>query len=401
MTTTLTLLIASDWPHGRRACPWLLHAADGRLLERGCSEPAHWPRPAEGDARDCQLLLAGRQLSCQRVQLPKTSLGRSPDVVAAALEEVLLDDAGQLAFAVAPTADADGASSIGIISRQRLGSIVGQLGELGLRPRSAWPLGMALTAPAAWAWAWADELSVALPGRGFVSLPLDEQLGAWLERLDLDAKLPLTLPEQSLAPAAAAALAAQEAAERLCRRSPPDDPLPPSGPGFLYGELAPPRRDLALRRALTTVARLGAGFAAAALLLSATQWAWHAWQAHGHRQAIAAHFRAAMPQAVMVDPPLQMQRRVDAARRASGQLAADDFLPLLETLAELPAASLEISELDYADGRLRVSAQFASDALERLRDAAGRRQLVVDLKSEPGAGERGPTLVELSRSSER
>lgn len=395
MTTTLTLLISTDWPHVRRACPWLLHAADGSLLERGCSEPAHWPRPASGGTLECRLLLAGRQLSCQRTQLPKTPLGRSPELVAAALEEVLLDDTAQLAFALAPSLAADGTSCIGVISRQRLGSIVGQLRELGLTPRSAWPLGMALHAPAAWAWA--EELTLALPDGGFTSLPLDGQLGTWLDRLGFDAGLPLTLAE----PAPVAALEPLEAAGRLHRRSPPDAPLPPSGPGFLYGDLAPPRRHLALSHNLAKVAWLAAGLAAAALLLSITQWAWHAWQAHGHRQAIAAHFRAAMPQAVMVDPLLQMQRSVDAARRAAGRLADDDFLSLADTLGELPPSSLEISELAYADGRLRVTALFAGDALDRLRDAAGRRQLAVAIKSEQGVGERTPTIVEIGRSSER
>lgn len=394
MNPTLTLLIPADWPHQRRDCPWLLHDAAGRLLERGCSEAAHWPgvgTQAGSSASDCHLLLAGHQVACQRTQLPKTARGRTPAIIAAALEERLLDAADQLAFAVAPAVDRDGLSTVAVIAQQRLAAIVHRLGELGLTVRSAWPLAMALPTPTACALG--GELDITLADGSFTSLTLDERLDDWLGQLGIATPLPLSVADPALAAPAIAAIAASR---QLERQSSADDFRPPAGAGFLYGELAPPGRHQEIARHFVPAGRLAAGFALAALLLATAQWTWLSWQAQQQRQTIARHFSSVLPQTPIVDPLRQMQQRVDAGRRATGRLAANDFLALAEPLAGLPAGTVAISEMHYENGRLRIAAQLPGDGIEQLRDAARQHRLSVDIKAAPESAGAGTAILEIA-----
>ncbi|PKO87668.1 MAG: hypothetical protein CVU18_09980 [Betaproteobacteria bacterium HGW-Betaproteobacteria-12] len=391
MTTTLTLLIPSDWPQQRRDCHWLLHAGDGRVLSRGCSEPAHWPGigAADGEARRCDLLLAGRQVAGHVGRLPKNRL--TQEVAAAALEEQLLDAPEQLLFAIGPAA-ADGSCTVGVIARQRLEGLLGVLRELGLEVRSAWPLGLAL--PPGHGWLLGGELNLALPEHGFVALPVADD---WLSGLPASATpLAIALPETPT-PDIRRALDLAESTGRLCCGAPDNAPPAPAGPGFLVGPLAPPTRRLALLRPFLPAARLAAGLLLGGLLLAAAQWGWHAWQVRTYRQEIASTFRQIQPQAAMVDPLLQLQRQVDALRRRNGQLADDDFLRLADALSALPAGSIEIQEMQFAGGRLELAARLADDGIERLQAAASQRGLSLQVTENSGSGDQRSTKLLLSR----
>lgn len=366
MNTILTLIIPSDWPQRHRSCPWLLHDAGGRLLRRGCSEAAHWPGVggAPEAAPECRILLAGRQVAGRRVRLPAPPLGHRPQVVGAALEEALLEPPEQLAFAVAGKTDGDGHSRVGIVSRQRLAGIVALLRDLGLPPHAAWPLGMAM--PPASACPVGDELCIVGADGEFAALEPGADLAARLA--ERAAGTALTLHVGDAEPAAIARLA------DIPGLNPggAGEWLAPSPPGFLDGELAPPRRRTAVARHFLGAARLAAAFAGAALLLSTAQWGWHGWQAAHLRDDIVARFRSAQPHAAVVDPLLQMQRLVDAARHAGGQLAADDFLALAATLADLPDDA-KIDELRYDGGRLQLTGALPPAAAATLAAATGRR----------------------------
>ena len=395
MTTTLTLLITSDWPQQRRDCHWLLRANDGRVLSRGCSEPAHWPGVAtnEGVPLGCELLLAGHQVASQTARLPQNRL--TQEVAAAALEEQLLDAPEQLLFAIGP-ATADDSFNVGVIARQRLESLLAVLRELGLEVGSAWPLGLAL-APGH-GWLLGDELNLALPEHGFATLPLADE---WLALLPASATpFTIALPETPTA-AVRRLLDLGESAGRLRCQTPEDAPRTPAGPGFLVGSLAPPTRRLALLRPFLPAARLAAGLILGGLLLSAAQWAWHAVQAQSYRQEIASTFRQIQPQAAMVDPLLQLQRQVDQLRRINGRLADTDFLRLAEVLAALPAGSIEIQELQFADGRLELAARVADEGIARLHAAAGQRGLALKVTESPGGGDQGSTKLLLSSGGQR
>jgi hypothetical protein len=60
--------------------------------------------------------------------------------------------------------------------------------------------------------------------------------------------------------------------------------------------------------------------------------------------------------AVLVDPPLQMQRALAELRRRNGEPGATDFLSLLRVLTErmLDPATQRIDAMTYGNGRLSV-----------------------------------------------
>lgn len=373
---TLTLVIPTDWPQQHRACVWFLHDGAGRLLERGCSEPAHWPGLPRGEAGaarqplDCIVLLAGTQIACHRAALPATARGRSPELMAVALEDSLLEPAPALHYAGVPAVSANSADTghlVATVARARLEALITLLRELGLRPRSAWPLGLAL--PPGSALLCGGELTLRTESGAFIGLPLDAQLPAWL---DLQGSGPWACAalDPDLSPQARALVQTQHDSGRLqAQAESPERLQPPAGPGLLYGALAPPRAHVALGHHLRPALRVSAGVAGLALLLALAQWAWLGWQAQQLRAAIAQPFRQAFPQAAMVDPLLQMQRQLEGARRAHGYLAGDDFLHLLRPLAKLPPGSLRAQEIRYEGGRVQVRALLTAEGAQLLRSA--------------------------------
>jgi general secretion pathway protein L len=411
MTKTLTLLIASDWPRERRECPWILRDAAGRILEQGCSEPAHWPgvrgRDEAAAPREplcCELLLCGAQVAAQRVQLPRTPLGRSPQVIAAALEDSLLEDGEQLQFAaLAEDKPVDTRVAVAVVSRARLAAILRSFAELGLSPRSAWPLGFTL--PQGMACLCGGEMTFALPQGHFVTLDADAGLAAWVEHLKeagVGLPLPCAVPDRLPSERTAALVGQEENAGRLRRVAGFAEALNvPSGAGFLSGELAAPRQPVAVLRHFRPVARLALAFALAVALLSAVQWGWFSWQARGHRQAIERDFRHAFPQAALVDPLLQMQRQVDAARRAAGQLAPGDFLRLLEPLAGLSQGGIELRQLDYENGRLRLAARLPAERLRQLAEQCRRLGVTLEVLSEDARADGATVVLALSEGARR
>ena len=270
------------------------------------------------------------------------------------------------------------------------------LKALGLNLRSAWPLSFCLSsAPAALV---ADELTLNLPQGGFISLGIDERLGAWLEHLSGDGlkpPLPCIRLDQQSAVENGMPQHASSGAQLQIIQSP--SPLSiPVGAGFLYGEFAPPRAPSAMRRDLRVALRLALGFTFAAVLLAALQWGWLVWQAGQYRQAITNSFRTVSPQGAMVDPLLQMQRQVDALRHASGQLASGDFLRLLTPLAGLSEKRLNVQTLSYDKGHLRISGQLTNEDLQTL--AQDCRRLGLNCKAASHDKPTGGNLIDLEIS---
>lgn len=377
----LTLIIPADWPQLRRDCPWLLHDATGQLLGRGCDEPAGWPVGDGEGPHPCRLLLTGHQVAVQPARLPAGAAGRRREVVGAAIEESLLAPTEQLAFAVG--ADQAGIVPVGVIARARLAALVGLLRELGWSPQAAWPL--ALTTDAAAAWLCGQELDV-YGSAGSIALPVDGALVQWplfadgntlpCHVLDTDAER-----DQRLL-----ALLGQHL--RISAALPPLQA--PPGPGFLDGELAPPRQPAAITRHFRPALRLALILGTTLVVLSAGQWLWQAWQIHALRQHIAEEFRSVLPATPLVDPARQLAQVVAGARRAAGQLADDDLLMLAATLGELPDDA-RLLELAYDHGQLRGSLALPDTARATLTAAAARRGQTLQIN---GSSERAEfTLI--------
>ncbi len=117
------------------------------------------------------------------------------------------------------------------------------------------------------------------------------------------------------------------------------------------------------RMSMTFAAHCGrpAWIAGAALALHAvallTDWTLLRSEQRALRQQMEARFRAAVPDAVaVVDPGLQMRRKLADARHVAGVADGSDFLPMIEqaaaALKELPASSLRVAS--YEQGRLSL-----------------------------------------------
>jgi len=104
MSALLRILISGDWPAHATASEWALYDAKGQLLQRGSSEPRHWPA-----ADDCELVLSADQCLTLEAKLPKGVKGGmkggarggvtggpagagSSDLLAYAVEERLVGD---------------------------------------------------------------------------------------------------------------------------------------------------------------------------------------------------------------------------------------------------------------------------------------------------------------------
>jgi general secretion pathway protein L len=83
------------------------------------------------------------------------------------------------------------------------------------------------------------------------------------------------------------------------------------------------------------------------------------------RQQMESRFRASFPEAVaVVDPALQMRRKLAEARHAAGQSDSGDFLPMIETvmagMKDLPEGGLRV--LSYESGRMTLELAVNEEA---------------------------------------
>ncbi len=96
-------------------------------------------------------------------------------------------------------------------------------------------------------------------------------------------------------------------------------------------------------------------------------WALLAHEQRVLRQTMVARFQATFPDAVTVDPALQMRRKLAEARHAVGQPDLSDFLPMIEHVAvavkELPGGT--VRTVSYEGGRMTFELAAADEASVR------------------------------------
>jgi general secretion pathway protein L len=129
---------------------------------------------------------------------------------------------------------------------------------------------------------------------------------------------------------------------------------------------------------------LGAGATAVFLLGLNLHWGKLASEKEDLRERLFNRYRQTFPDdRVVVDPVLQMERRVAQMRAGAGQSGPDDFLPLLSRFAQAlgPQAAGALTGLEYRDGRLRVTFQpdlvAARSVRERMTAACQRMGLAL------------------------
>ncbi|MBI3523657.1 MAG: hypothetical protein HY066_03895 [Betaproteobacteria bacterium] len=406
MSLSLRLFITADWPGRDAACEWTLVNAQGTPLQRGRSEPRHWPA-----AEHCELILSADQCLSLKAQLPKGARSRPAEVIAYALEDQLIGEADGEHFVVG---DSDSAGEgqptpIWVIARSRFRALLAALRTLERMPQRV-----------------VSEIQIApLPANGWsVCLHPDNTSG--LMRLgaeegyafDLgDARQPpleLQLALQAArnsdsAPQSiavyssrsktaglefdAAAAAAWQAALGLPVHAAGDyawrDLPTADARNLLSGEFAPPRQPNSGWDSLKPALAIGLLTLTIYALFSLGEWFWLDRQSEQLRQRMTDIFRSAYPQAqAIVNPPLQMQRLNDQLRRERGQLGSTDFLPLLAVASEALGGQGKLRSIAYEDGRLELGVLLANAAdAERLRGVLAGRGLAVTLRdTHPGNG---------------
>ena len=109
---------------------------------------------------------------------------------------------------------------------------------------------------------------------------------------------------------------------------------------------------------------LGAALAIHAIAL-VIDWTTLANEQRALRQQMESRFRAAFPDAVaVVDPALQMRRKLAEARHAAGQSDSGDFLPMIEQVAaaakELPGGA--VRAVSFEGGRMTLELSAVEEA---------------------------------------
>lgn len=125
-------------------------------------------------------------------------------------------------------------------------------------------------------------------------------------------------------------------------------------------------------------------------IASVVDWTSLANEQRALRQQMETRFRAAFPDAVaVVDPALQMRRKLAEAHHATGQPDSGDFLPMIEKVAaglkDLPAGQLRI--VSYESGRMTLEIAVRDEASV---DGIVTRLIESGLSVEPAATAKRP-----------
>lgn len=384
----LRIHLPPSWPDVEpdAALPWCSLGARGEPLAAGHATLANLPR-----TEVCELVLPAETVLLTRARLPHGSRQKMRQLLAYAIEDQLMTEPDAVHVAAGPTL-ADGQTTLAVVDKAWLTRVLARFIEAGLRPRSAWPETLLPILPAdGWVMVW--------DGRGGF-LRSSEQAGMSLDGGSF------TQPPAALVLSVAEARTADMPPHHLLLRlrgdtSPPDveawsqvlgvmveigigwTPLTHpdvirGGIDLLQGSFAPagatrdwwPRLRLPLILAgLIVLLQIGA---------TTVEW----WQLnrekHQLQSTMEKRFRETFPDArVVVDAPLQMQRKLAELRGPTGQMSPSDFLPLLSRTAaaldvdsrgSLRAIRYEASQLSLD---VAVDDQSAAEQLVKHLVAAG------------------------------
>ncbi len=409
----LRIHIPSSWPDTEpdAPLPWCSLGTRGALLGAGHATLATLPR-----AEVCELVIPAEAVLLTRARLPRAGKQKLRQLLAYAIEDRLVAEPDAVHVAAGPML-ADGQTALAVVDKAWLARVLARCHDTGLRPRSAWPETLLPALPAdGWVMVW--------DGRGGF-LRSGEHAGM---RLDGGSTTePPAALVLSLAEARAAASLPHRLLLRLREGTPPPDleawshalgvavelgigwaPLQHpdivgGGIDLLQGAFAPagaardwwPNLRLPLILAgLIALLQIGA---------TTTEWWRLSREQHQLQAAMEASFRKAFPDArVVVDAPLQMQRKLAELRGAAGQLSPTDFLPLLARTAAVlgldPHNQLQVVAYDNAQLSLELILPdpAAADALAKRLLEAG---LVSQLQNLSGAAPKTLVRIVISGST--
>jgi general secretion pathway protein L len=378
-------------------CQWAL-VNGGREPVAGEGRLAELPRRAER----VQLVIPAAQVLITRARLPQAARRRAGSVLAFAVEEETVGepDANQVSW-LGSAGDAD---VLAVVDRQGLTRWRDALDTVGIRAYEVHCETLLLP------WT-AGEWNLAWDGReGFVrtgefegaatdcgdreSPPLSLRL--MLEEAEARSAGPATIAVYMTAPDATPDLEAwQRSLGVALRLAGPWDwrTAPPHAGISLTQERQRWRGFTGILARLRPAAWIVSGVLAIHAIALVTDWTLLAGEQRALRQQMESRFRATFPDAVaVVDPALQMRRKLAEARHAAGLSDSGDFLPMIEKVAaglkELPAGSVRI--VSYESGRLTLEfAAVEEAAVRRIAARLLQAGLSVDtsaVSTRPGSG---------------
>jgi general secretion pathway protein L len=350
--------------------------------------------------RSLVLVFDARDVTLIPVKLPPLSGARLARALPNIVEEVLLQDAQDCAFAVGPRVG-DEHRLLAVIDRAWLEFVIGAFERRGVRVTAAWPAQLALPLPE-------GGRAIACVHDG-IAVRVGELDGfGWGASRDADFRTEaivasLEAAKHASGPAQVVVAHAEDTSwESSVRRAgerlgvalrftglPEPQPAPV--------DLLPARQGTSGGRWLASIDwrawRLPAAVAGAALLAFVAganlHWGRMVQERAALRAQMEATFRQAFPEAqVVIDPVLQMQRQVADLRLRSGHSGPDDFVPLLARFSQAlgPRANDALASLEYREGRLRARFRDAylqgPAAREALRAACQRLGLKLQFEGD-------------------
>jgi len=371
-----TLFITLPMPYGADALYGYALSPDGRsLAQHGSTTAALLPNP--GRAGEAVAVVPAQLLSWHRLTLPQGVSAQSPRlraVLEGLLEERLLDEPGQLHFALQPQARAGEPAWVAACSRPWLREHLQALEAAGRAiarivpshtPDAASPDGASVLVSGT------PESPQALCyglGQAVVALPLTRDTAALLPSPDA------TTPNAPPIHAEPAVVAVAEqllgrpvqlhtTAQTMLDAGASDWDLAQlefanSGRQRMQRRLGSGLNGL-LHASAWRPARWGALALAAVALIGINARAWQERQQLQAKQAMVRNIlTSSFPKVqVVVDAPMQMEREVALLRQASGGLTPGDLEPLLaaagEALTALPPGSMP-SQIEYSGRELRL-----------------------------------------------
>ncbi|MHB1590408.1 MAG: type II secretion system protein GspL [Sulfuricella sp.] len=398
--TILRVHLAETFPEsGIPAMEWALRDERGNLLSQGSDELAKLP-----GADELELIAPAGVVSFSRVKLPAGKGEKLRRLLPYAVEDRVAGEPDALHVAMGPTLD--GETAVAVVDRTWVTRVLRLFASAGLKPRRMLPETLLVGIfPGSWSVVWAEPEGFVRAGECAgqmldggapplaLRLMLDEarQAGRAPERLTVHGDVEgleqwsetLGLPVVSASgwdwrTADASAVPIDLMQGEFSSRS--------SLPEFL-----PRLRPALILLGLIALLQFGG---------SVADW----WRMKSEKQQIVKKmeqdFRRIFPEEkVLIDVPLQMQRKLDGLRRNAGILSENDFIPALARLAPLLDASGQnkVERIDFERGALKVemlaSAGGYADELRRRLQGAG---LKAEVNAEPGAKSGGiPVKVTL------
>lgn len=333
------------------------------------------PQPT-GAGAEVVAVVPARALSWHQVELPKGTSATSPRlraVLEGLLEDRLLDEPGDLHFALQPQARPGAPVWVAACNRAWLRAAVQAL-ESAQRPASR-------IVPELWPGEPAALYITGEPGRATLALADDTGVVVWPLAADLHAAMPglpdnvAVLAEPAMAGLAEQALqrpvTLQQAPQRrlLAAQSPWDlaqFDLASSGRTRAFKKFSSGWSGM-LRAPQWRAARWGAAALVLANLAGLNAWAWMERSAlKAKREQVRTTLTGTFPSVrVVVDAPVQMEREVAALRQATGAASGRDLESMLAALAAAAPPGLSPTAIEFTGNEMRLKGPGATPAAQQ------------------------------------